>query len=66
MISTQNRPFKSIPKRKMVDALTTQCRKRIARSDWVRIPAAPNQTGPKKLARPFKRGPFWIDYLRTL
>jgi beta-lactamase superfamily II metal-dependent hydrolase len=66
MISTQRRPFKSIPKRNMVDSLTSHCHKRVARSDWIKIPAAPNQTGPKKLARPFKRGPFWIDYLRTL
>jgi beta-lactamase superfamily II metal-dependent hydrolase len=68
MISTQNKPFPSIPKAEMVTGLTTQSHRRTVRSDWVTVAGAPPPplAGPTKLPKPFKRGALWIDYLRTL
>jgi beta-lactamase superfamily II metal-dependent hydrolase len=66
MISTQGKPFKSIPKPNMVDELTTQCRKRVARSDWVQITGAPNVERPAALSRPFALGTLWIDYVHEV
>jgi beta-lactamase superfamily II metal-dependent hydrolase len=68
MISTQGKPFPSIPKKEMVDSLTAQCHKRTVRSDWVAVDGAPLPAlaGPNKLPKPFKRGSLWIDYVKTL
>jgi beta-lactamase superfamily II metal-dependent hydrolase len=66
MISTQGKPFPSIPKMEMVDELTGQSHHRTVRSDWIAVPNAPNSTGPTNLPQPFKRGELWIDYVKTL
>jgi hypothetical protein len=68
MISTQVKPFPSIPKMEMVDSLTAQCHRRTVRSDWITVDGAPLPAlaGPTKLPKPFKRGSLWIDYVKTL
>ena len=68
MISTQCKPFPSIPKSEMVTSLTSQSHKRTVRSDWVAVQGAPPPAvaGPAKLPKPFKRGALWIDYSKLL
>jgi beta-lactamase superfamily II metal-dependent hydrolase len=68
MISTQSKPFPSIPKAEMVTSLTAQCHRRAVRSDWVTVPGAPPPplAGPARLPKPFRRGALWIDYVKTL
>jgi hypothetical protein len=76
MISTQDRPFPTIPKQLMVDSLSAQSlmvdslsaqsHHRLVRSDWVPVSGVPPTVGPNTLPKPFQRGALWIDYLRTL
>jgi len=68
MISTQAKPFPSIPKAEMVTSLTGQSHHRTVRSDWVAVEGAPLPTvaGPNRLPKPFKRGALWIDYSKML
>lgn len=61
MISTQNKPWASIPLGKIVDAISAQS-SGLVRSDSLPIPGSP--VGPKltKLPRGFKQGKLWFEY----
>jgi beta-lactamase superfamily II metal-dependent hydrolase len=62
MVSTQNKPWKSIPNGPLMDALIRRSDGRILRSDSIAIPGTPE--GPVIGKRPasFDVGPFWIDH----
>jgi beta-lactamase superfamily II metal-dependent hydrolase len=60
MVSTQNVPWPSIPRKKLLDALSKKT-DRWVRSDSIRIPGAPK--GPSaKPKKGFHQGGFWYDY----
>ena len=61
MVSTQSKPWPSIPDGRLIDAITRQTGDRLVRSDSVPIPGAP--VGPQLNAPAgFTVGPLWIDY----
>jgi beta-lactamase superfamily II metal-dependent hydrolase len=62
MISTQNKPWPSIPLDKILDALWARSQAAL-RSDS--LPIAGSPAGPKlaKLPSGFKQGKFWFDYM---
>lgn len=65
MMSTQNVPWKSIPRLPLVDRLMQQTKKRTVRSDSLPIkgkPKAPKGPAISKLPSGFSRGDFWYDY----
>jgi len=66
MISTQDEPWDSIPKGNLVADLTRHCKRRVARSDSIKLGSGPYVAGPTRLPRAFKRGEFWIDYQKDL
>ncbi len=68
MVSTQNKPWESIPRKPLMDALEKRTGGKVARSDsvtWDQIPAdAPSGPPLGALSKNnFKEGPFWIDYI---
>lgn len=62
MVSTQVKPFPTIPRMPLLKELEKHCGGNVAvRSDWIRVKDAP--AGPKsKLPKGFKAGELWIDY----
>lgn len=58
MCSTQDRPFPSIPRRELMDALRAGTR-RLVRADEALL-------GTARLPRGFRRGPDWVDYVETI
>ncbi|MGZ8843942.1 MAG: MBL fold metallo-hydrolase [Pyrinomonadaceae bacterium] len=69
MVSTQNVPWKTIPRLPLVDRLMEQTRKRTVRSDSLALkdkPKAPKGPAVSKLPPGFSRGDFWYDYLIKL
>jgi hypothetical protein len=64
MVSTQNSPFKSIPRPKLIEELTKRTNGRFVRSDSIPIPEAPKAPkGPPVATLPagFTQGAFWYD-----
>jgi beta-lactamase superfamily II metal-dependent hydrolase len=67
MVPTQIQPFPTIPRMPLLRELETHCEGHIAvRSDWIKVPNAPNEAAPKKLPKGFKTGELWLDYVMTL
>jgi hypothetical protein len=62
MVSTQSEPWPSIPYDKLMNALSRQTRRRVIRSDSIKVRKAPSGPVMKKLPRGFKKGDFWYDY----
>ena len=63
MVSTQNRPWPSIPYPKLMDALGRRCARRVLRSDSIPVPKAPRGPVLDRLPKGFARGKLWFDYL---
>jgi beta-lactamase superfamily II metal-dependent hydrolase len=61
MISTQNKPWPSIPFGKLMDALKNKA-KGVVRSDSIHVAGAPDGPAPKPVPG-FTEGPFWFDYV---
>jgi hypothetical protein len=66
MVSTQNKPWPSIPLPKLVSALEKQTGGRMVRSDSLSLAGAPAGPAMTKLPAHFSRGPFWFDYALPL
>jgi beta-lactamase superfamily II metal-dependent hydrolase len=65
MVSTQSRPWKSIPQRTLMKRLGEKTATRVFRSDSIKVVGA--QSAPDAVAaRRFTRGPFWADYIVKL
>ena len=62
MMSTQSKPWKSIPDKPLLDAITLRTDSRLFRTDSLPIPGAPE--GPVVVNPPagFEVGPFWVDH----
>ena len=69
MVSTQNRPWPSIPRIPLMDAIRKRTGNRMVRSDSLALkgaaPKGPAPKGPRvdRLPRGFQRGELWFDYL---
>lgn len=67
MVSTQSKPWKSIPRGPLMTRLTEKTRGHVVRSDSVKVAGA--IAGPALKARlptGFKRGAQWLDYVYRL
>jgi len=65
MASTQSKPWKSIPRPPLVDALAKRTHGAFARSDSLAVPGAPNCTDHVDAAfttGDMSQGQYWIDY----
>jgi hypothetical protein len=65
LVSTQTKPWSSIPHVRLLDALSRQTRGRVARSDWVPVSAGPNVRRAGRLPKGFTQGEFWMDWTTT-
>lgn len=69
MVSTQSKPWKSIPRVPLMSRLDERTKKRIVRSDWLSIEGAPEPlpdtapTLPSRLPEGFSKGDLWFDYV---
>jgi beta-lactamase superfamily II metal-dependent hydrolase len=69
MVSTQSKPWKSIPRVPLMSRLNEKTKKRIVRSDWLSVEGAPEPlpdtvpTLPSKLPEGFNKGDLWFDYI---
>jgi ribonuclease BN (tRNA processing enzyme) len=67
MVSTQSKPWPSIPQAALLTALEKQTRGRVARSDALARPGAPVASGPAAgaIGRPFRSeaGKPWVDWV---
>jgi hypothetical protein len=69
MVSTQSKPWKSIPRVPLMSRLDEKTKKRIVRSDWLSVEGAPEPlpntvpTLPSKLPEGFSKGDLWFDYI---
>src|ERR1051325_2509882 len=69
MVSTQSTPWKSIPKVPLMERLDEKTKKRIVRSDWLKLQGAPGPLAgaapklPSTLPKGFSQGALWYDYL---
>jgi ribonuclease BN (tRNA processing enzyme) len=72
MVSTQSKPWISIPRSPLMARLNDKTRKNIVRSDWLDVDGAPRPLpnaepkSPTKLPRGFQRGDVWFDYVIEL
>lgn len=69
MVSTQSKPWPSIPRVPLMDRLKQQTRNKIVRSDSLAIknlPHAPKGPAVAKLPSGFVKGDFWYDYFIKL
>jgi hypothetical protein len=68
MVSTQSKPWESIPSVSLMSRLDEKTKKRIVRSDWLSVQGAPKPlpdavpTVPSKLPKGFSKGDLWFDY----
>jgi len=63
MVSTQNKPFPTIPRKPLLTALEKHSLDHVAvRSDWITVAGAAGSTPPASLPKGFASGPVWIDY----
>ena len=68
MVSTQSKPFESIPRVPLMAKLSEKTGKKIVRSDWLSVEDAPKPLvgteppEPSKLPQGFSRGDLWFDY----
>jgi hypothetical protein len=62
MVSTQVKPFPTIPRMPLLNELEKHCAGHLAvRSDWIEVLDAPTVATPK-LPKGFRAGELWIDY----
>ena len=68
MVSTQSKPWPSIPRVPLMAELDNRTQKKVVRSDWLKLNGAPDPSPgteppiPSSLPTGFERGPLWIDY----
>lgn len=68
MVSTQSKPWDSIPSDPLMARLNEKTRKHIVRSDWLSRKDAPGPIehseppSPSNMPKGFSKGDFWIDY----
>ena len=65
MVSTQSKPWKSIPRGPLMKRLEEKTGSRSVRSDSLPVADAPRGRGSRPPAG-FRRGPLWIDYVYRL
>lgn len=69
MVSTQSKPWKSIPRVPLMQRLAEKTGGRVVRSDWIDLPDAVGPSPgtepprPARLPRGFSRHEFWMDYV---
>jgi beta-lactamase superfamily II metal-dependent hydrolase len=63
MLSTQNKPWPSIPYGKLVDALERQTGERLVRSDSLPVKGAPAAPVARRLPKGIIKGELWYDCL---
>jgi beta-lactamase superfamily II metal-dependent hydrolase len=69
MVSTQSKPWLSIPRAPLMARLNDKTREHIIRSDWLDIKGAPRPLTnaepqyPSELPSGFHRGDIWFDYV---
>jgi len=68
MMSTQKKPWPSIPDKPLLNAIVEQTDSRLFRTDWLPIAGAPEPDDPvPPMPRAgFEVGPFWVDHHITL
>jgi len=62
MVSTQSKPWPSIPYDKLMGALSARAGEAIVRSDSLGVTGAPKGPVVRRLAKGFRAGRFWYDY----
>jgi hypothetical protein len=62
MLSTQSKPWPSIPGPKLLEALERKAGQRLIRSDSLAVSGAPS-IAISRLPRGFQKGEFWYDYM---
>ena len=65
MLSTQNKPWPSIPEAKLMEALDRKANRRVVRSDSLPVAGAPS-VGMARIPQGFTKGDLWYDYLIPL
>jgi beta-lactamase superfamily II metal-dependent hydrolase len=69
MVSTQSKPWPSIPRVPLMQRLSDRTTQRTVRSDWLTVPGGPRPAAgtapkqPSRLPSGFTEGPFWFDYV---
>jgi len=63
MMSTQNKPWPSIPAPGLLPALDRKTGKQWIRSDAISIPGAPSAPAGTAIPPVFRQGDFWFDYV---
>ncbi len=66
MVSTQSKPWPSIPYGKLMDALERQTEQHLVRSDALPVKGAPVVKPAGPLPSGFEQGSLWFDYLIPL
>lgn len=67
MVSTQNKPWPSIPRGPLMTRLGEKTARRVLRSDSLPVAGAPAGPAlPARLPAGFKRGALWLDYVYRL
>jgi beta-lactamase superfamily II metal-dependent hydrolase len=72
MVSTQSKPWDSIPRDPLMARLNEKTRKHIVRSDWLSVEGAPGPIAhaeppsPSMLPKGFRKGDLWFDYVIKL
>jgi len=72
MVSTQSKPWPSIPRPPLMARVDEKTKKHIVRSDWLSIQDAPKPSTnaepptPSTFPEDFQKGDFWIDYVIQL
>jgi beta-lactamase superfamily II metal-dependent hydrolase len=65
MLSTQSKPWPSIPEARLLDALERKANRRVVRSDSLAVAGAPG-VAMAKLPQGFAKGDLWYDYFLPL
>ncbi len=63
MVSTQNKPWPSIPYSKLMTALDKQTGHQVVRSDSLTVKDAPSGPSARRLPPGFEKGKLWYDYI---
>jgi len=71
MVSTQSKPWPSIPRVPLMKRLSEKTAQKVVRSDWLAVAGAPlpsagtEPSQPANLPAGFTEGPLWFDYVLT-
>jgi hypothetical protein len=69
MVSTQSKPWPSIPRVPLMKRLSEKTQQRVVRSDWLQVAGAPQPSvgteppQPATLPAGFSEGSLWFDYI---